>query len=135
MLDGIPNNKLLPQYAVDGNTGTRYTSGLPGVAGDWFQVDLCRNVYVAGVNVNDTVDTTDVAAAYNVQVSLDAVTWTQVAVSATPAPTNLTVTFAPVLARFVRFNQTGVLPNGAGGTGYWWSIDEFTVTCGPDAGP
>ena len=134
-LGGQPDNKLLPPYAIDGNLMTRYTTGAPGVPGDWFQVDLCRNVLVSGVNLNDTVDTTDVAVAYNVEVSLDGVTWTQVASSSTPAPTNLTVTFAAVLARFVRFNQTGTLPVCGAGPGHcWWSIDEFTVTCPGDAG-
>jgi hypothetical protein len=133
---GLPSNKLLPAYAVDGNLQTRYTTGAPGVPGDWFQVDLCRNVHVSGVNLNDTVDTTDVAVAYNVEVSLDGATWTQVASSATPAPVDLTVTFAPVLARFVRFNQTGTLPIYEMGPSYtWWSIDEFTVACeSPDGG-
>jgi hypothetical protein len=133
-LGGLPNNKLLPQYAIDGNLMTRYTTGVHGVPGDWFKVDLCRQVYVAGVNLNNTVDTTDVAAAYNVEVSLDDATWTQVASSATAAPVDLTVTFQPVLARFVRFNQTGTLPTSDSGTAYWWSIDEFTVTCSADAG-
>jgi hypothetical protein len=134
-LGGQPDNKLLPPYAIDGNPMTRYTTGMPGVPGDWFQVDLCRNVLVDGVNLNDTVDTTDVAIAYNVEVSLDGVTWTQVASSSTPAPTNLTVTFAAVLARFVRFNQTGTLPVCGAGPGHcWWSIDEFTVSCPGDAG-
>jgi F5/8 type C domain-containing protein len=134
-LGGQPDNKLLPPYAIDGNLMTRYTTGAPGVPGDWFQVDLCRNVLVNGVTLNDTVDTTDVAIAYNVEVSLDGVTWMQVASSSTPAPTNLTVTFAAVLARFVRFNQTGTLPVCGAGPGHcWWSIDEFTVSCPGDAG-
>jgi hypothetical protein len=121
---GIADNKLLPPYAIDGNLMTRYSTGRAAVGTEWFRVDLCRTVYVDGVSLNDTVDPIDVATAYNVQVSLDGITWTQVAASATPAPTNLTVTFTPVLARFVRFNQTGVLPNTD-----WWSIDEFSVTC------
>jgi hypothetical protein len=87
-------------------------------------VDLCRTVDVDGIYLNDTVDPTNVAAAYNVQVSLDGTTWTQVAVSATTAPANLTVTFAPVSARFVRVNQTGAIPMND-----WWSIDEFSVAC------
>ena len=132
---GLPDNKLLPQYAIDGKLATRYSTGRPAVGNEWFRVDLCRTVYVDGINLNDTVDPTNVAASYNVQVSLDGTTWSQVAASATRAPPNLTVTFPPVMARFVRVNQTGVLAMTD-----WWSIDEFSVACsgasdaGRDAG-
>jgi len=132
---GLPDNKLLPQYAIDGKLTTRYSTGRHAVGTEWFRVDLCRAVSVDGINLNDTVDPTNVAASYNVQVSLDGTVWTQVAASATTAPANLTVTFTPVLARFVRVNQTGVIPMND-----WWSIDEFSVACsgasvaGPDAG-
>jgi hypothetical protein len=134
-LAGLPDNKLLPQYAVDGKLATRYSTGRHAVGTEWFRVDLCRAVSVDGINLNDTVDPTNVAASYNVQVSLDGTTWTQVAASATTAPANLTVTFTPVLARFVRVNQTGAIPMND-----WWSIDEFSVACsgasvaGRDAG-
>jgi F5/8 type C domain len=127
---GIPDNKLLPQYAIDGKLTTRYSTGKHAVGAEWFRVDLCRTVSVDGISLNDTVDPTNVAASYNVQVSVDGTTWMQVAASATTAPANLTVTFPPVLARFVRVNQTGAIPMND-----WWSIDEFSVTCGgPSSG-
>jgi hypothetical protein len=134
-LAGLPDNKLLPQYAIDGKLATRYSTGRHAVGTEWFRVDLCRTVYIDGINLNDTVDPTNVAASYNVQVSVDGTTWTQVAASATTAPANLTVTFTPVAARFVRVNQTGAIPMND-----WWSIDEFSVACsgasdaGHDAG-
>jgi hypothetical protein len=134
----IPDNKLLPPYAIDGNLATRYTTGANGAGTEWFQVDLCRTATISGVNLNDTTDPLDVAAAYNVQVSLDGTMWTTVATSTMPAAVNLTVTFAPTMARYVRFNQTGMVGVTQADGGFmanWWSIDEFSVLCGaPDAG-
>jgi hypothetical protein len=134
-----------PQFAVDGMGSTRYATCTAGVPGDWFQVDLQRTVSVGGVVVDDMADPADVAAAWSVQVSMDGTNWTTVAMSSTAAPPVLTVTFTPVMARFVRFNQNGNvgITNADGGfTTKWWSIHEFNVLCGlqeggtppPDAG-
>jgi beta-glucosidase len=127
-LDQIPNNKLLPQYAVDGNTATRFTDGQAQVGGEYFQIDLCRDVTVSGITVNDVVDTTDVATSYEVDVSLDGICWKSVFNSPTQASTDQVIIFPAVSARFVRYIQTGndaAIPNMP-----WFSIDEITVQCG-----
>jgi hypothetical protein len=134
-LDGIVSTKLLPQYAVDGNTATRFTDGQGQVGGEYFQIDLCQDEYVNEVEVNDTIDTTDVATAYDVDVSLDGTCWETVANSQVPAAADQTITFPSVRARFVRYVQTGNDANIA--TVPWFSIDEINVDCGsapPDAG-
>jgi hypothetical protein len=134
-LDGIVNTKLLPQYAVDGNTATRFTDGQAQVGGEYFQIDLCQVKYVNEVEVNDTVDTTDVATAYDVDVSLDGTCWETVANSQTPAAADQMITFTSVQARFVRYVQTG--NDSAVANQPWLSIDEINVYCGsapPDAG-
>ena len=134
-LDNIPNDKLLPQYAVDGMTATRFTDGQAQVGGEYFQIDLCQNEYVNGLTVDDTVDTTDVATAFDVDVSLDGTCWETVFNSQTTANADEIITFPSVLARFVRYVQTGNdanVPNEP-----WLSIDEITVQCGsapPDGG-
>jgi len=128
-LDGIPNNKLLPQYAVDGNPATRFTDGQAQTGGEYFQIDLCQPEFVSGIEVNDSVDTTDVATAFEVDVSLDGTCWLTAFNSQATATADQVVTFAaPVRARFVRYTQTG---NDALVTGQpWLSIDEITVQCG-----
>jgi hypothetical protein len=123
----ISDTKLQPPYAVDGNVNTRYSTGQLQMGTEYFQVDLCRNVTVTGVILNDTIDTTDVALGYTVQTSLDGAHWTTMAMSAAAAPALLTVKFAATTARFVRFNQTGKAPPAP--AGHWWSIDELNVTC------
>jgi F5/8 type C domain len=132
-LDGIANNKLLVQYAVDGNTATRFTDGQSQTGGEYFQIDLCRDLYVSGITVNNAVDTTDVATSYEVDVSLDGVCWKSVSNSPNIASTDQVITFPAVSARFVRYIQTG--NDSAVPTMPWFSIDEITVQCGTaDAG-
>jgi hypothetical protein len=132
--DGIPNTKLLPQYAVDGNTATRFSDEQAQMGGEYFQIDLCQAKYVNGVTVNNAVDTGDVATAFEVNVSLDGNCWKTVFNSQTPAAVDEEVTFPSVLARFVRYTQTGNdvnIPPAA-----WFTIDEITVQCGSgDGGP
>ena len=132
MLDNIPNNKLQPPYAVDGDLTTRFSTGTAGVGIEWFAVDMCRTALVDGITLDDTNDATDQAAAYTVQVSTDGTNWSPVAMScAAPAGVVLPITFAPVMARYIRVNQTGMLANAS-----WWSIDELTIQCAsaPDGG-
>jgi|HubBroStandDraft_1064217.scaffolds.fasta_scaffold02210_3 sulfatase modifying factor 1 len=126
-LDSIPDDKLLPQYAVDGNLATRYSSGQTQMGGEWFQVDLCQEKVVDGITVQDDDDPTDVAAAYTVQVSPDGRLWVTVAESAQPAPVDLVVSFPAILARYVRYNQTGSTINTP--IQAWFSIDELNVQC------
>jgi len=127
-LDGIPNTKLLPQYAIDGNPMTRFTDGAAQTGGEYFQIDLCQAEQVSGLTVDDTVDTTDIAAAFDVDVSLDGTCWKTVYNSQNPAIPLEVVTFPSVLARFVRYVQTG--NDLAVPTAPWLSIDEITVQCG-----
>jgi len=80
---------------------------------------------VSGITVQDDDDPTDVSASYAVEVSMDGNCWDTVAGSTCAAPTDLTVTFSPVMARFVRYVNTA-----ASSGGFWWSIDEISVQCG-----
>ncbi len=126
--DTIPDNKLLPKYAVDGNTATRFTDGTAQMGGEYFQIDLCQPENVSGIEVNDSVDTTDVATAFEVDVSLDGMCWLTAFNSQATATADQVVTFSPVRARFVRYTQTGndtLVTNAP-----WLSIDEITVQCG-----
>jgi hypothetical protein len=107
--------------AIDGNEGTRYTTGVLAGGDEWLQVDLCKAMTVVGVNVY-TASGTDVAASYTVQVSMDGSTWETVLTSTTPAKQRMALAFSPVTAQYVRVNQTGKM-------GFWWSIQEFSVEC------
>jgi len=127
-LDGIPDNQLLPQYAVDGDPTTRFSSGTPQVGCEYFAFDMCRMVSINGINLltaqAGTADITDVPTSYTVQVSTDGNTWTQVAMSATAPDPDAMITFNATTARYVLLTQTGVSVGA-----YWWSIHEVSPTC------
>jgi hypothetical protein len=100
---------------------------------------MCSAAMVSGVTVDDTGAPGDQAEGYKVEVSMDGTTWTTVASAAT-VPTDqpvLTVTFAPVMARYVKFDQTGMVGTTTD-AGFqktnWWSIYEFNVQCGGEGG-
>jgi hypothetical protein len=78
------------------------------------------------VTLDPAGSTNDYPRGYQVFVSDDAVTWSQVA-SGTGAPGMLTVSFPTQTARFVGVVQTGSASN-------WWSIGEMNVY-GPGATP
>jgi hypothetical protein len=118
----IPDTKLQPQYAIDGNTGTRYSTGATSAGGEWFRVDLGAATQVTGIVLDDTVDINDVPYGYKVEVSTDGNAWTQVATCSAIASTTETINFAAKPARYVRVTDT------AAGI-HWWSIDELSVLC------
>jgi len=128
-LDGIPDNQLLPPYAVDGDPTTRYSTGQPAVGGEYFAFDMCQSESINAIHLltapTGAADVTDVPAAYTVQVSVDGIEWTQVAASSTPPFNDAIIAFAPIVARYVLLTQTGV---SAGQ--YWWSIHEVSPLCG-----
>jgi hypothetical protein len=129
-LDAIPDNQLLPPYAVDGDPTTRYSTGQPQQGGEYFAFDMCRMVPINGIDLltapAGSEDIIDVPSAYDIQVSDDGTTWTQVASSSTPPVPQATIPFATIMARYVMITQTGVST-----LGNWWSIHEISPLCSP----
>jgi len=130
MLDGIPDNQLLPPYGVDGDPTTAYRTGQPQQGGEYFAFDMCREVSINGIDLVTApvgnADITDVPASYTIQVSVDGTTWTQVATSSQPPPPQATLAFVPTAARYVLITQTGV-----SAMAYWWTISEASPVCSP----
>jgi hypothetical protein len=125
-LDGIPDSELLPSYAIDGDLTTRYSSGTPAEAGDYFQVDLGATAMVSGITVSETTsDDLDVAEGYAVEVSTDGDAWTTVASCTLPAQNVEVVNWVAVRARYVRYTNLGPSVNGTN----WFSIHELDVIC------
>jgi len=123
-LDGLPDNELLPPYAINDILTNRYTSGAPGVAGDYFQVDMGAIAMVSGIVVTETT-LTDMAEGYTVQVSTDGTAWTTVASCVFAASTVEVINWAAMPARYVRYTNTVNFAD----TTSWFSINEFDITC------
>jgi hypothetical protein len=130
MLDGIPDTQLQPQYAIDGDPTTRYSSGATMEDGFYFQVDMGAAALVSGITVDTSegADFTDVADGYDVGVSLDGITFETVATCSFNAAPLEVINFPPIGARYLRYTNKG-FPGPANGPTSWLSIHELDIVC------
>jgi beta-glucosidase len=116
-------------YAIDGMATTRYSSGMPMAAGDYFQVDLGSTKMISGIIVDTSSDPTDVANGYDVTLSTDGTTFgNPVATCMYNAAPMEVINFTATMARYVRYTNKGA-PGLANGPTSWLSIHEFSVIC------
>jgi hypothetical protein len=128
---GYPGSK-----AVDGNTGTRWSSAFSDP--QWIYVDLGASYTVSQVKLNWQ---NSYGKSYTIQLSADAASWTDVYSTTTGDGGIDDITFAGTDARYVRMYGT------VRATGYGYSLWEFeiygsggpsptpTPTVGPTATP
>jgi len=106
----------VPSRAVDGNMTTRWGSGYQDNA--WFYVDLGKPVEINKVKIYWEAA---YGRNYLIQVSDDAENWTTVYTRENGAGGNETLTFDPVVARYIK------LQGVKRGTSYGYSFWEFEV--------
>ncbi len=107
---------------VDGSRKTRWTTGRPARAGDWFLVDLDRPVTLEGVILDAADSASDYPRGYKVYVSTDGKSWGDAVASGKGSSRLTVITFPkPVRARHVKV----VLTAGAGQS--HWSIHELMM--------
>jgi hypothetical protein len=132
----------VPSNAIDGQAGTRWSTGLTQAGGEWFKVLFPKMVTLGGIVLDTTASATDFPRGYLVEYSTDGTTFMPVMAADGGSLTGVgavvtTIAFpAPVSLLAVRVTQTGVVVAPATS---WWSIHEFTVTncsayVAPDAG-
>lgn len=109
-----------PANALDGDPGTRWSSGHGQTNGDWFSLDFGAPQTFDGLLVDATGSTGDFARGYQVYVSDDGVSWGSAIASGPGSGQLLRVVFEPVTARHVRIVATG-------SSGNWWSIGEVNA--------
>jgi len=105
-------------YAVDGNSGTRWSSAASDP--QWLQVDLGSQQNICGVDLQWE---TAYATAYQVQVSNDATNWTNIYSTTTGQGGTVVLTVAGT-GRYVRMYGT------TRATQYGYSLWEFEVFAG-----
>ncbi|WP_188079157.1 discoidin domain-containing protein [Actinotalea subterranea] len=111
-----------PAAMVDGNVGTRWTTGAAQTNGQQVQVDMGALVTLDNVTIDtakNTSDETDYARGYRLELSRDGSTWTTVATGVGTRKAT-TIGFVAQAARYFRLTQTG-------SSGSWWSIGELTA--------
>jgi hypothetical protein len=109
-----------PANAIDGNTGTRYSSDAVQASGMWFQVNLGSSQNFNQIELNSGNWPGDYAVGYNVEVSTNGSSFTSVTTGSGSSSIE-TITFAAQTAQYIRVVLT------AASSGPWWSIAEFTA--------
>src|SRR5579859_6885731 len=112
----VENGGTTANLAVDGNTGTRWSSTFSDP--QWLQVDLGRTQSICGVTI---IWETAYATAFQIQVSPDAANWTPIYSTTAGTGGTQVLTGLSGSGRYIRMNGT------ARATGYGYSIWEFQV--------
>jgi fibronectin type 3 domain-containing protein len=106
--------------AIDGNITTRWATGGPQVAGQWFQVNMGAQRTFSKITLDQGTSTNDYPRGYQVNVSSDGTNWGDpVATGGGSSPVTI-ITFPDRTARYIRITQTGSASN-------YWSIHELNV--------
>jgi beta-glucosidase len=112
-----------PSLAIDGHPTTRWTSGVPQAAGQWFELDMGKSQTFREITVDSGArDAKDFMHGYQIVVSMDGTTWGSPIASGVGTATLVTVDFPPVTARYIQIVLTANDVNIN-----WWSIAEFNV--------
>ena len=106
---------------LDGNTGTRWSTGTPMANGQTVTVDMGATRTIGQITMDSAGSTGDYARGYTVSVSTDGSTWSAPVATGTGTSALITATFgAQKSARYIRVTQTG-------SSSSWWSIAEFNA--------
>ncbi len=115
-----------PQNAIDGDLGTRWTTGEGQTSGQFFEIDMAQPYLLTGLDLNAGAGSGDYPRGYEVYLSLDGSSWGEPVAKGTGASVTR-IAFSPQEARYVRIVQTG-------NSGSWWSIvelDAYTISDTP----
>ncbi len=108
------------EQAIDGNAGTRWTSGADQIPGMWFEIDLGQQEIFFKIELDATVQEADAPGQLDVYLSDDGTYATPALTGVQGATvTNLEWDNAQV-ARYVHLELTD-------GKASWWSIGEITL--------
>jgi glucosylceramidase len=120
----------VPANALDGDSATRWSSGVAQAANQWFQVDMKATKSFNSISLDAGSSTGDYPHGYQVFVSSDGSNWGSAVASGSGTGQLVTITFATQSARYIKVVQTS-------SSGSWWSIHEFNVygTAAPTSVP
>lgn len=108
------------KYAVDSNTGTRYTTGKSMAPGMWLQVELPSEKTIAGVILDAATSRNDYPRGYTIEVSIDGKNWGKPIAKGKGETAKTVIEFEPQAARFIKITQTG-------SHRLYWSIHELDL--------
>jgi lysophospholipase L1-like esterase len=110
----------VPANMLDGNEGTRWSSGTGQASGQWIVIDMGSAQAVDAISMDSGPSIGDYARGYVVFLSTNGTTWTAAVASGVGGSQVINVTWAAQSARYIKVEQTG-------SAGNWWSIAEFNA--------
>jgi hypothetical protein len=111
----------VPNNALDGNTTTRWTTGVVMAANMYYQVDMTTANTVSQIQMDSANG--DYARAYSVYVTNDPANLGTAVATGTASATPVVASFTAKSGRYIRV-VLGTIPAG---TTAWWSIQEFNA--------
>ena len=110
----------VPANAIDGNAGTRWSTGAAMANGMSFNVDMQSPQTFDQITMDAAGSNGDYPRGYQIFVSSDGVNFGNAVASGNGTDQLVTAHFASQTARYFQIVQTGAAPN-------WWSIAELNV--------
>ncbi|MFN0080726.1 MAG: protein kinase domain-containing protein [Prosthecobacter sp.] len=106
--------------AVDGNTGSRWTTAEPMKAGMWFTIELPSETSIAGLALDSQGSNGDFPRNYKVESSSDGTNWNSTLAEGSGGTLTEILFKAPQKVRFLRITQNGSSTN-------FWGINELVL--------
>ncbi|MDB6053547.1 MAG: coagulation factor 5/8 type domain protein [Verrucomicrobiales bacterium] len=107
--------------AVDGNSSTRYDTGVQQKPGMWVEVELPEPAIVSNLLLDSAKSPQDYPRIYKVELSMDGTHWDKPVASGRGMRPVTEISFEPTKTRFIRITQNGVAE------GLFWSIHELDI--------
>ncbi len=106
--------------AVDNQTGSRWSTGVPMKGGEWFTIELPTEENIAGLALDSQGSYQDYMRKYKIELSSDGAQWGAPVAQGDGSAVTEIVFKAPQKARFVRITQVGSASN-------FWGINELVL--------
>nr|WSX75042.1 glycoside hydrolase family 3 C-terminal domain-containing protein [Streptomyces sp. NBC_00899] len=111
----------VPANMLDGNTATRWSTGVPMANGQSFTLDLGAARTFSKLTMDSAGSAADYARGYQVLTSTDGTNFGSAVATGTGTAAQVTANFPATTARYVKVVQTGTSTS-------WWSIAEVNLT-------
>lgn len=115
-----------PAAVLDGDGGTRWSSGEPQREGQRLTLDFSRPTEFSQILLDSAGSPDDYARGYAVYVSADGVNWGEPVATVQGKSAQTVASFAPQVSRYARIELTA-------SHSQWWSVSGLTVFA-PDGG-
>jgi len=111
--------------AMDGNAGSRWSTGAPMRGGEWFRIDMGKTRIISGIVLDCKASPDDYPRGYEVYISKNSRSQGTRVAKGNGTNWKTEITFKPTVGRYIKIVQTGKT------SGLFWSIHNLTITARP----